>query len=46
MKREPETAEQRSIRDAEKRKERNERSAADDNALDAAVRNSIKLHGA
>ena len=33
----------RSERDA---KERNEQSSAEDKALDAAVRNSIKLHGA
>jgi hypothetical protein len=44
--REPETGEQRIMRAAEKREERKERSAAEDKTLDAAVRESIRLHGA
>ena len=46
MKREPETDEQRSKRAELRAEERNERSFAEDKALDAAVRKSIKLHGA
>jgi hypothetical protein len=46
MKRQPETDEQRSMRAELRAGERKERSYAEDKALDAAVRNSIKLYGA
>jgi hypothetical protein len=46
MKREPETEEQRSRRLELRTEERKERSTVEDQALDAAVRKSIKLYGA
>lgn len=46
MKREPETDEQRSMRAERHAEERKEQSYAEDKALDAAVRKSIRLHGA
>jgi hypothetical protein len=49
MKYEFETDEQRIMRaerEAEERKELKERSSAEDKELDAAVRKSIRLHGA
>lgn len=42
----PETDEQRTTREAHELREREERISADDQALDAAVRRSINLHGA
>jgi hypothetical protein len=45
-KHEPETAEQHDVRLNEEARERNERAAAETRAMDAAVRQSIKLHGA
>ena len=44
--RDPETDEQRTAREAKELREREERISADDQALDAAVRRSINLHGA
>jgi hypothetical protein len=46
MTRKPETDEQRSMRAEILSRQRKEESSAEDKALDAAVRNSIKLHGA
>ncbi|HEX5257364.1 MAG TPA: hypothetical protein VFW35_01140 [Sphingomicrobium sp.] len=46
MKRPPPTDEMDLVRVERAAKERKERSFAEDKALDAAVRNSIKLHGA
>lgn len=46
MKREPETDEERSMRAELRADERKERTHAEDKALDAAVRKSIKLYGA
>lgn len=45
-KREPETDEHRSIRGEYEAEQRKEQASAEDRALDAAVRKSIKLHGA
>ena len=46
MKKPPLTDELDRLRTERAGRERKEQSAADDKALDAAVRNSIKLHGA
>ena len=43
--REPETDEQRAERTAREARHRNERISAEEKAIDAAVRHSIKLHG-
>jgi len=45
-KRELETGEQRNQRLEQQARQRKEQASADDKALDAAVRQSIKLHGA
>ena len=42
----PETDERRSIRDEMRARERTEQASAEERAIDAAVKNSIKLHGA
>jgi len=46
MKKAPLTAELERMRAERAERERKERSSAEDKALDAAVRDSIKLHGA
>ena len=43
--REPETPEEQAAREQRQARQRNERVSADDRALDAAVKQSIKLYG-